>query len=59
LEIHGGGSYKGQCVSLIQQYLNKVFDVPYVARGHAKDWASNPLPNVLTKLANTTKLQAR
>lgn len=32
-------SYKGQCVSLVQQYLNKVFGIPFKARGNAKDWA--------------------
>lgn len=33
-------SYKGQCVSLVQQYLNKVFGIPFKARGNAKDWAN-------------------
>lgn len=33
------GSYKGECVSLIQQYLNKVFNIPFKPRGNAKDWA--------------------
>lgn len=32
------GSYPGQCVSLIQQYLNQCYDVPYKARGNAKDF---------------------
>lgn len=53
-----GNSYKGQCVSLIQQYLYKVFGVPYKPRGNAKDWASNPLPNILTKLGNNVPLQS-
>lgn len=30
--------HAGQCVSLIQQYLNQLFGVPYAARGHAKDF---------------------
>lgn len=34
------GSYKGQCVSLTQQYLSKVFNIPFKARGNAKDWAN-------------------
>lgn len=34
------GSYKGECVSLIQQYLSKVFGIPFKARGNAKDWAN-------------------
>ena len=33
-----GGSYSGQCVSLVQQYLDQVFSVPYTARGNAKDF---------------------
>lgn len=51
------GTYKGQCVSLIQQYLYRVFGVPYKARGNAKDWVRNPLPDVLEKLPASTKLQ--
>ena len=31
-------NYRGQCVSLVQQYLYQVFDVPYAARGNAKDF---------------------
>ena len=31
-------SYKGQCVSLIQQYLYRVFNIPYRPRGNAIDW---------------------
>ena len=33
-------SYKGECVSLVQQYLSKVYDIPFKARGNAKDWAN-------------------
>jgi len=33
-------SYKGECVSLIQQYLSKVYNIPFKARGNAKDWAN-------------------
>lgn len=51
------GTYKGQCVSQIQQYLYQVFGVPYKPRGNAKDWAKNPLPDVLEKLPASTKLQ--
>jgi cell wall-associated NlpC family hydrolase len=32
------GSYPGQCVSLVQQYLYQVFGVPYAPRGNAKDF---------------------
>lgn len=34
------GSYKGECVSEVQQYLSKVFGIPFKARGNAKDWAN-------------------
>lgn len=34
----GTGSYPGQCVSLIQQYVNQVFMIPYAPRGNAKDY---------------------
>ena len=33
-------SYKGQCVSLVQQYLSKVHGIPFKARGNAKDWSN-------------------
>lgn len=33
-----GNSYKGQCVSLIQQYVKQVFGQGYKARGNAKDY---------------------
>lgn len=32
------GTYPGQCVSLIQQYLLQVFNIPFKARGNAKDF---------------------
>lgn len=48
--------YKGQCVSLIQQYLYKVFGIPFKARGNAKDWAYN-IPEGFTKLSSNVKLQ--
>ena len=33
--------FKGECVSLIQQYLYQVCGIPFKARGNAKDWANN------------------
>lgn len=51
------GTYKGQCVSLIQQYLNKVFGIEYKPRGNAKDWINNPLPEHLEKLNSNAKIQ--
>lgn len=50
--------YKGQCVSLIQQLLYLVLNIPFKARGNAKDWAYNE--DVLThfnKLSSNTNLQ--
>lgn len=37
-------SHKGQCVSLVQQYLKKVHNIPFQARGNAKDWAYTTIP---------------
>lgn len=31
-------NFRGQCVSLVQQYLNQVFDIQYAPRGNAKDF---------------------
>lgn len=50
----GVNTYKGECVSLIQQYLNQVFGVPYAARGHAKDF----VPPTFKKVALSSKPQA-
>ena len=33
--------YKGQCVSLIQQLLYNVYNLPFKAYGNAKDWGTN------------------
>lgn len=46
-DVHN--SYKGQCVSLIQQYLYQVFGNPFKAYGNAKDWENN-YPSNFTKL---------
>ena len=35
------GSYKGECVSLVQQYLYQCLGIPYVARGNAHQWRSS------------------
>ena len=50
------GSYPGQCVSLVQQYLSKVFNIPHTPRGDAEDWATNK--NVLTYFDVVSDLQA-
>ena len=49
--------YKGQCVSLIQQYLNKVFGKGFKAYGNAKDWENNYPKEYFNKLASSEKLQ--
>lgn len=46
-----GGSYPGQCVSLIQQYVEQVFGQPYKARGHAKDY----VPPTFTRVSGPVK----
>lgn len=48
--------YPGQCVSLIQQYLNKVYGHPFTPHGNAKDWEYN-IPVGFKKLSAGTKLQ--
>jgi hypothetical protein len=35
------GNYKGQCVSLIQQYISQCLEQPVKARGNAKDWINS------------------
>ena len=49
--------YKGQCVSLIQQYLSKVFGKGFKAYGNAKDWVNNYPKEYFNKLAPSEKLQ--
>lgn len=49
-------SYKGECVSLIQQYLYRVFNMPFKPYGNAKDWENN-YPSNFQKLASNTNIQ--
>lgn len=50
--------YKGQCVSLIQQYLYNVLGLAFKAYGNAKDWATNnALLEHFYRLNANTKLQ--
>lgn len=44
--------HKGECVTLIQEYLRLCYDIPFKARGHAKNWI-NTLPK--EGLATITK----
>lgn len=48
-------TYIGQCVSLVQQYLAKVYGIPYKPRGDAKDWLTNP--DVLTYFDKVSGMQ--
>ncbi len=50
------GKYRGQCVSLIQQLLYRVFNMPFKAYGNAKDWEFN-IPNGFTKLPASTEIK--
>ena len=50
-------SMKGQCVSLIQQYLYLVFGKPFAAHGNAIDWDRNFPKDYFTRLAASSKLQ--
>lgn len=51
------GGFKGQCVSLVQQYLYKVCEIAFKARGNAKDWATNIIEG-WDKLSASTTLRA-
>ena len=49
------GRLKGECVSLIQNYLEDCYNIPFKARGNAKDWI-NTIPNAnLGKIVKTPK----
>ena len=49
--------FKGQCVSLIQQYLYKVFNKPFKAYGNAVSWSSTYPKDYFIKLDKSVKLQ--
>ena len=44
-------TYKGQCVSLVQQYLSQVFNIAYAKRGNAKDF----VPPTFNRVSGTPK----
>jgi len=48
-------AFSGQCVSLIQQYLNKVYGIAWTPRGDAKDWGTNA--NVLSYFDRVNTIQ--
>lgn len=43
--------YLGECVSLVQQYISKVYGIPWAARGHAKSWVNNPVAGAFDKVS--------
>lgn len=49
--------YKGECVSLVQQYLYQVFGKPFKAYGNAKDWIDNYPSEYFNKLNATVGYQ--
>lgn len=49
--------FKGQCVSLIQQYLYRVFNKPFKAHGNAKAWTNNYPKDYFNKLDKSIALQ--
>ena len=49
-------TYLGECVSLVQEYINQVYGIPYQSRGNAKDWATNG--NVLSYFDKVVSPQA-
>lgn len=50
-------NFKGQCVSLIQQYLYQVFNKPFQAYGNAKDWENNYPKDYFVKFDVSQSLQ--
>ena len=49
-------TYAGECVSLVQNFIYQVYGIPFQARGHAKDWATNG--NVLQYFDKVSSPQA-
>ena len=50
-----GGGQKGQCVSLVQQYINQCLGQPIKARGHAKQWKTTYVKEGLGKITTTPR----
>lgn len=49
------GSQKGQCVSLVQQYIHQCLGQPIKARGHAKQWKTTYVNEGLGKITKNPK----
>ena len=47
------GDYAGECVSLINQYLYRVYGITAGAWGHAKDWGTSaPVLQYFDRVSN-------
>lgn len=53
---YNDGEFKGECVSLVNQYCWRVLNIPADAWGDARDWATNP--NVAQYLDKVKDIQA-
>lgn len=49
------GGQKGQCVSLVQQYIHQCLGQPIKARGNAKDWKKTYVKEGLGKITTTPR----
>ena len=49
------GGQKGQCVSLVQQYIHQCLGQPIKARGHAKDWKTTYVNEGLGKITKSPR----
>ena len=47
------GNQLGQCVSLVQQYLIQCYNIPFKARGHAKNFGKSIVSEGLAKQVTT------
>lgn len=51
----GNGNLKGQCVSLVQQYIHQCLGQPMKPRGNAKDWKKTYVNEGLGKITKSPK----
>lgn len=55
---YNDGQYKGECVSLINQYCYRVLNVPASAWGHAAAWGNDSNSSVRTYFDKVSSVQA-
>lgn len=46
---------KGECVTLVQEYLRLCYNIPYKPRGNAKDWINTLPKEGIAEIVNTPK----